>query len=152
VAFAIGLDIEFRQRFARHTGGFLQFLELIARQRLDDGIAGDFTRSGHRRPRLARFRAIWKTTNSSRSKSSTRGGKRLPDPAGHCTGETSAPGANDFIEQRERVLRLAIHLVDEGDDRDVAQRHTSNSFSVCGSIPLAASSTITALFGGGSVR
>jgi hypothetical protein len=58
----------------------------------------------------------------------------------------------DLVEDLERDRGLAVHLVDEGDDRDVAQRQTSNSFSVLGSMPLAASITMTAASTAVSVR
>jgi hypothetical protein len=50
----------------------------------------------------------------------------------------------DFLEQLDRLAHLAVELVDEGDDRRVAQRQTSSSLMVCASTPLAASITITA--------
>ena len=42
---------------------------------------------------------------------------RGPVEGGRVQGELGA----DLVEQRERVQRLPVHLVDEGDDRDVAQ-------------------------------
>ena len=48
--------------------------------------------------------------------------KRWPMPTGQSSGAgSSASLSRDLVQQLERVLRLAVHLVDEGDDRDVAQ-------------------------------
>ena len=60
--------------------------------------------------------------------------------------------ALDLVEQIERIAAGQVELVDEGEDRQVAQRQTSNSLRVCGSMPLAASITITALSTASSVR
>ncbi len=50
----------------------------------------------------------------------------------------------DFLEERKRLAHFAVHLVDERDDRRVAQTATSSSLIVCASTPFAASITITA--------
>ena len=63
-----------------------------------------------------------------------------------------AQHALDLVEQRERIQRRLVQLVDEGQDRQRVRLQTSNSFSVCGSTPLAASSTITTLSTASSVR
>ena len=48
--------------------------------------------------------------------------KRAPEPAGQVERRgIERQLAGDLVQQGERVLRLAVHLVDEGDDRDVAQ-------------------------------
>jgi hypothetical protein len=52
--------------------------------------------------------------------------------------------AFDLVHQVERVLHLAVHLVDEGQDGRVARAADLQQARVCGSTPLAASITISA--------
>jgi hypothetical protein len=66
-------------------------------------------------------------------------------PIGHVTGravDATAPTRSPRAAQR--LAHLAVHLVDERDDRRVAQPATSSSLIVCASTPFAASITITA--------
>jgi hypothetical protein len=52
----------------------------------------------------------------------------------------------DLVDEVERVAALSVELVDKGDDRGTSRgRQTSKSLRACSSMPLAASSTITAL-------
>ena len=64
----------------------------------------------------------------------------------------NAEHALDLVHQLERILRRLIELVDERQHRQPRARHTSNNFSVCASMPLAASSTMTTLSTASSVR
>ena len=50
----------------------------------------------------------------------------------------------DLVHQLEARAGPAVPLVDHRDDRDPRCLHTWNSFSVCGSRPLAASISMTA--------
>ena len=58
----------------------------------------------------------------------------------------------DLVEQLERLAAGPVVLVEERDHRQVADRQTWNSFSVCASMPFAASSTITTASTAASTR
>ena len=74
-------------------------------------------------------------------------------PTGQVTGGGTTPiCCLDLVEQLERVAAGPVPLVDEREQRHCRAWHTSNSLRVCGSMPLAASSTITAASAAASTR
>ena len=71
--------------------------------------------------------------------------KNLPMPTGQVKGTTDMPSSRSISSiSVERLLHLAVHLVDEGEDGRVAGAADLQQRRVCGSTPLAASITISA--------
>jgi hypothetical protein len=67
-------------------------------------------------------------------------------------GDRQGQALLDLVQEVEGVARLAVHLVDEGDDGNVAQPADLEELARSASMPLAASITITAASTAVSVR
>ena len=66
--------------------------------------------------------------------------------------EVEREAGRDLVEQRKRIVSLAVDLVDEGDDRDVAQPAYFEQLARLALDPFAASITIMAASTALSVR
>ncbi len=115
--FQEGLGVEGLGGFLHQQGALDRFLLLLRLEILDDGVGAE----GHGlavgllvRPPAERQEALGLQVHDA-LETATRAGR--PVERGGIQGELGG----DLVQQGERILGLAVHLVDEGQDGDVAK-------------------------------
>ena len=120
VAFAIGLDVEGRAQLADHGHLVLQLLPLVTGQVLADGRvveAADRERNVVDARPVAAIHQHHAVVEHVIAAAEMAAHADRPGGRGH----VQRQGLFDLVDQLQRVAGLAVHLVDEGDDRHVAQ-------------------------------